>query len=71
MYKRLCLAGVGLDEKEAEAQGIPFQVMSLHVEEIQRAAVALDTRGFVKLIREITIKLLGREQLLLKMVNYL
>lgn len=45
------IAGVGLDEKEAEAQGIPFQVTSLPVEEIPRAAAALDTRGFVKLIR--------------------
>tara|TARA_R110001592_G_scaffold45430_3_gene145177 strand:- start:1877 stop:3622 length:1746 start_codon:yes stop_codon:yes gene_type:complete len=48
------IAGVGLDEKEAEAQGIPFQVTSLPVEEIPRAAAALDTRGFVKLIRNTT-----------------
>lgn len=45
------VAGVGLDEKEAEAQGIPFAVTSLPVREIPRAVAALDTRGFVKLIR--------------------
>ena len=45
------ISGVGLDEKEAEAQGIPYEVTSLPVEEIPRAAAALDTRGFVKLIR--------------------
>lgn len=48
------IAGVGLDEKEAEAQGIPFDVTSLPVKEIPRAAAALDTRGFVKLIRHTT-----------------
>ena len=45
------IAGVGLDEKEAKAQGIPFESTSLPVSEIPRAAAALDTRGFVKLIR--------------------
>jgi mercuric reductase len=54
------IAGVGLDEKEAEAQGIPFDVTSLPVEEIPRAAAALDTRGFVKLIRNAdTDKIIG------------
>jgi len=48
------VAGVGLDEKEAEAQGIPYEVTSLPVSEIPRAAAALDTRGFVKLIRNTT-----------------
>ena len=48
------IAGVGLDEKEAEAQGIPYEATSLPVEEIPRAAAALDTRGFVKLIRNTT-----------------
>jgi len=54
------VAGVGLDEKEAEAQGIPFAVTSLPVSEIPRAAAALDTRGFVKLIRNTeTDKIIG------------
>lgn len=54
------IAGVGLDEKGAEAQGIPYQVTSLPVSEIPRAAAALDTRGFVKLIRNTeTDKIIG------------
>jgi mercuric reductase len=48
------IAGVGLDEKEAEERGIPFEATSLEVVEIPRAAAALDTRGFVKLIRNTT-----------------
>lgn len=54
------VAGVGLDEKEAAAQGTPFQVASLPLSEIPRSAAALDTRGFIKLIKNPeTDKLLG------------
>ena len=54
------VAGVGLDEKEAAAQGIPFQVATLPLSEVPRSEAALDTRGFIKLIKNPeTDKLLG------------
>jgi mercuric reductase len=45
------VAGAGMDEKEAEEAGIPYEATTLPVAEIPRAAAALDTRGFIKLIR--------------------
>lgn len=45
------VAGVGIDEREAEAEGIPHQVTVFHLSDIPRSIVALDTRGFIKLIR--------------------
>lgn len=45
------VSGVGLDEIQAEEKGIPFEVTSLPLTEVPRAAAALDTRGFIKLIR--------------------
>ncbi len=45
------VAGVGLDEAQAEAGGIPFEVSKLPLTEVPRAIAAQDTRGFVKLIR--------------------
>lgn len=45
------VAGVGLDEKEAAAQGIPFQMASLPLSEVPRSEAELDTRGFIKLIK--------------------
>lgn len=54
------VAGVGMDEKEAEAKKIPFEVSSLPMTEVPRCIVAMDTRGFIKLIRNPeTDKLLG------------
>jgi mercuric reductase len=54
------VAGVGLDEKEAAAQGIPFEVTTLPLKEVPRSQAALDTRGFIKLIKNPeTDKLLG------------
>lgn len=54
------IAGVGLDEKEAAAEGIPFQVASLPLSEVPRSEAALDTRGFIKLIKNPeTDKLVG------------
>jgi mercuric reductase len=45
------VAGAGMDEKEAEEAAIPYEATTLPVAEIPRAAAALDTRGFIKLIR--------------------
>ena len=45
------VAGVGMDEREAEQKGIPHQVTVFHLKDIPRSIVALDTRGFIKLIR--------------------
>lgn len=45
------VAGVGIDEREAEQKGIPHQVTTFYLKDIPRSIVALDTRGFIKLIR--------------------
>lgn len=45
------VAGVGIDEREAEAKGIPHQATVFHLKDIPRSIVALNTRGFIKLIR--------------------
>lgn len=45
------VAGVGIDEREAEEKGIPHQVTVFYLKDIPRSIVALDTRGFIKLIR--------------------
>lgn len=45
------VAGVGMDEREAEEKGIPHQVTTFYLKNIPRSIVALDTRGFIKLIR--------------------
>ncbi len=54
------VAGAGLDETQAEEQDIPFEVSKLELKDIPRAIAARDTRGFIKLIRNIeTDKLIG------------
>ena len=54
------IAGAGMDEIEAESQGIPFEVSKLELVHVPRALAALDTRGFIKLIRNPeTDKLIG------------
>ncbi|WP_456463213.1 mercury(II) reductase [Lutibacter sp.] len=54
------IAGAGLDEITAEKRGIPFEVSKIQLKDIPRAIVANDTRGFIKLIRNIkTDKLIG------------
>jgi len=54
------VAGAGIDEQEAEAKGIPFEISAIPLSEVPRSAAALDTRGFIKLIRNPeTDKLLG------------
>ncbi len=45
------VAGTGLNEVEAEAQNIPFEVSKLALKEVPGAIAANDTRGFIKLIR--------------------
>ena len=46
------IAGVGMDEAEAEKDGINFEVSKLPLNLVPRSIAALDTRGFVKLIRD-------------------
>ncbi|MCI4442902.1 MAG: mercury(II) reductase [Lentimicrobium sp.] len=54
------IAGAGLDEVQAEAQNIPFEVSKLDLANVPRAIAANDTRGFIKLIRNTeTDKLIG------------
>ncbi len=45
------VAGVGMDEKEAEAAGIPWEVSRVDLTDVPRSLAAFDTRGFVKLVR--------------------
>lgn len=45
------VAGAGLDEVQAAAQHIPFEVSKLELKDVPRAIAANDTRGFIKLIR--------------------
>ncbi|MBX9853009.1 MAG: mercury(II) reductase [Cytophagaceae bacterium] len=45
------IAGVGMDENESEAAGISYEVKVLPLSEAPRSQAALDTRGFIKLIR--------------------
>ncbi|MFH6983327.1 mercury(II) reductase [Marinoscillum luteum] len=54
------IAGAGMDEKEAEEAGIPYETSVMPLTEVPRAQAALDTRGFIKLIRNSeTDKLIG------------
>lgn len=54
------IAGAGLDEVQAEAQGIFFEVSKLRLSEVPRSIAARDIRGFIKLIRNTeTDKLIG------------
>ncbi|GMQ80578.1 MAG: mercury(II) reductase [Rhodothermia bacterium] len=54
------LAGVGLDEQQAEAAGIDYEVTKLDLKHVPRALAARDTRGFIKLLRDTaTDRLIG------------
>ncbi len=54
------IAGAGIDEIEAEKKGIPFETSKLDLSNVPRALAAQDTRGFIKLIRNVeTDKLIG------------
>ena len=46
------VAGVGLDEQQAELEGFTPQTTTLPLSQIPRAIAARDTRGFIKLIRD-------------------
>ena len=45
------VAGVGMDEKEAKEKNIPFETTVLPLTDVPRSIAALDTRGFIKLIK--------------------
>jgi len=45
------VAGAGMDEREAEQAGISYETSVMPLTDIPRAQAALDTRGFIKLIR--------------------
>ncbi|HUZ61686.1 MAG TPA: mercury(II) reductase, partial [Hanamia sp.] len=45
------IAGAGLDEAQAAALNIPFEVSKLTLDNVPRSLAANDTRGFIKLIR--------------------
>ncbi len=46
------VAAVGLTEEQAREQGLDVDVRTLPLEAVPRAAVNLDTRGFVKIVAE-------------------
>lgn len=46
------VSGVGLNEAQAKAQGIEYDVSLLTFDNVPRAIAARDTRGFVKLLRK-------------------
>jgi mercuric reductase len=46
------VAGVGLDERQAAANGIEADVAVLPLSHVPRSLAARDTRGFIKLIRD-------------------
>jgi len=46
------VAGIGLNEQAARAQGIEVDVAKLSLDNVPRALAARDTRGFIKLLRE-------------------
>lgn len=48
------IAGAGMDEKEAEEAGVPYETSVMPLSDVPRAQAALDTRGFIKLIRNST-----------------
>jgi len=54
------VAGTGMDEAEAKALNIPYEVSKLELKDVPRAIAANDMRGFIKLIRNTeTDKLIG------------
>jgi mercuric reductase len=45
------VAGVGIDEEEAKKKGLPYEISVVALDDVPRFAAALDTKGFIKLIR--------------------
>jgi len=48
------VAGVGMDEKQAQAAGIDAHAVTLSMDQVPRALAARDTRGLITLIRDRT-----------------
>ena len=60
MFTEPQVAGVGLDERQAEEQGLTYEVTSIPLDEIPRAQVGHEHRGFIKLLRDpVSDRLLG------------
>mgnify|MGYP001070416174 CR=1 FL=1 len=54
------IAGIGLNESQAKASGIEYDVSILELTNVPRAIAARDTRGFIKLLRQTgTDRLIG------------
>ena len=54
------VAGVGMDESRARREGFQAQAVTLPFSEVPRALAARDTRGFIRLVRDVqTDRLLG------------
>ncbi|RME84844.1 MAG: mercury(II) reductase [Planctomycetota bacterium] len=45
------VAGIGMDEKEAQEKSIPFEVSKLPLTYVPRAIAARSTKGFIKILR--------------------
>ena len=45
------VAGVGMDEQQAEEAGVNYQAIKLTLDNVPRSIAARDTRGYIKLIR--------------------
>lgn len=45
------VAGVGMDEEEAKKKGVPYETSVIGLDDVPRFAAGLDTKGFIKLIR--------------------
>lgn len=46
------VAGVGLDMEQAKAQGLNAEAVTLPMEQVPRAIVAHETKGFIELVRD-------------------
>jgi len=46
------IAGIGLNESQAKAKGIEYDISLLELSNVPRAIAARDTRGFIKLLRQ-------------------
>ncbi|PIP93680.1 MAG: mercury(II) reductase [Bdellovibrio sp. CG12_big_fil_rev_8_21_14_0_65_39_13] len=54
------IAGIGLNESQAKAKGIEYDISLLELSNVPRAIAARDTRGFIKLLRQTgTDRLIG------------
>ncbi len=51
--KRVTTGRVGLSEKDAKAQGIPYRLFKIPMEAVMRATTMSETRGFLKALVEV------------------